>query len=751
MIRARSFEEIVRSMIGYLRTTEMGRNVDVKIGTATRDVMLDPQGWEMSMLSHAVRDVQKSQSVVFAEDMSEDELDNLVADWFLKRKQGDKATGQVTFYVSYQPQETFIIPGGTIVTKPANAGNPPVKFVTTTSVTLNQKATYSQSSTSPDAVDGYFDVDLAAYAVVADIEAMDSGSTGNVGPGEINMLETALAGGLQVTNKVKTQDGTNQEINKDLGARQRQALTGVSVGTKDGYEARIKQNVSEVLEVLTVGPHETMMLRDGGYGGKLDFYVMARPFKTLEREEIIKKVWSTDNPFGADIILGYQPVSSIVQVELLKNGVSIPTEQGGPIFLKPAQLLNSDMTAAEFGDYALIKDTSGIFSGSIYANDVIRFYSSLALGADESLGIIYNINLTVLRCQNYLELERVTTDDVLAKEAKERRFKIGMTIDVYNGFDTLDVKSNVNSMVVDAFKNTTMKALIQQSDIVAIARQDEGIDNLLIPLDKMMFVEDEITPMEDEQIELRDETNSDIVLNYQPVVKVEYVYNVDEKGNIVGAQLKQEGDVVFVENENIIMNLGNENIRNTIVGTSGTIVDNQAVTFYLSKGRLRSSEGKEVVPADIAVEGTLADIIEVEPEVSILNTDGNSIIVSRITFNVPPTSDELIAGVRVNYYYDDGRTPDYSLVKDTSSNGYTFNAQDKITWLRPFETSKGKHFVKIIYYYTKLNRGDIQLEVNEFATVKSSDIDIKIRNIVPLPSNKIIPGQRSPEAELNDI
>lgn len=751
MIRARSFDEIVRSMIAYLRTTEMGKDVDVKIGTVSREVMLDPQGFEMSMLSHDMRDVQKSQSIVFAEEMPDEDLDYLVSNWWIKRKQGTKAGGSVVFYIKNQPKETFVIPAGTIISKPASAGSLQIKFVTIQTAYLRAKTIYSQSSSSPDAVDGYFDTDLAAYAVSTDIEAKETGTKGIVDAGEIKQIETALAGGLGVVNKVRTADGTDKESNQQLGGRQRQALTGVSLGTKDGYEARIKQNVVEVLEIYTVGPHHEMMLRDGGYGGKADFYVMARPFRIKEREEIISKVISEEYPNGKDVILRDQPVSSIIQVELLKNGVSIPKEQGGPIFLKQAQLLNTDMTQAEFGDYTLIKDVSGDFAGSIHAKDKIRFYSPLGLGINESLGIIYNINLTVIRSQNYLELERELTDDVLAKESKEKRFKIGMTLDLYEGFDILDIKDNITSMIVDSFQKTSMKSLIQQSDIVAITRQDEGVDNVLLPLDKLMFVEDEIIPFEDEQIELRDEKNSDIVLDYQPVVKIEKVYRVDEKGNVVGNALKQDGDVVAVKNENLMMVYENKYLEDIIIGPNNKINDNQVTIFYLSKGRLRSGEGKEVVPGDIDVEGTLADIIEVEPEVEVLDATGKTVVVSRITFNVPPTSEELIAGVRVSYYYDDGRVPDYKLVKDTSSNGYTFNAQDKIVWMRPFETSMGKHFVKIIYQYIKLNRGDIQLGVNEFATIKSSDVDIKIRNIVLLPSNKIIPSQRAPEAELNDI
>jgi len=296
----------------------------------------------------------------------------------------------------------------------------------------------------PDSNRKGFDVDLGAYAVPVEIEAEDYGTLGNVAAGTIiDVASGSFTTGLSVVNKALTSGGTEKETNKELAARQRQALKGISYGTKDGYESRIKQSVVEVKDVLTVGPGHEKMIRDSGYGGKADFYILARPFDTEEREEIISKVITTDSSFGADVVLSNQPVTSIVAVELLINGVSVPSSQGGPTFLSAAQMFDDayDPTTAAYGDYTLVKDT-GKYAGSIYAQDKIRFFSPIGLRSNESLGVIYEVNNTIISCQNYLEVSKILTDDVLAKESKERQFRIGCTIDVYEGFDVLDIKNN---------------------------------------------------------------------------------------------------------------------------------------------------------------------------------------------------------------------------------------------------------------------------------------------------------------------
>ena len=122
-------------------------------------------------------------------------------------------------------------------------------------------------------------------------------------------------------------------------------------------------------------------------------------------------------------------------------------------------------------------------------------------------------------------------------------------------------------------------------------------------------------------------------------------------------------------------------------------------------------------------------------------------------------------GLRVSYYYDDGNDPEYSFDKDVGENASTFNAQDKVTWLVPFDVSNIKatttgdilnRAVKIFYNYIRMNMGDKQLDVNEFASIKSSQINIIIRNVNKLSVDKYVAstgslGTNSSSGDLFDV
>ena len=739
----------------------MGRDLNVKIGSVSREIIIDPVAFEMNLTYDQLRKVQRSQSIIYAEDMEEIELDELVSNWFLRRKDGVRATGEVVFFISSPPATTIQIPAGTIVIKPASEGNAAVRFRTTRTANLTAKDVYPQSSSVPGADTGYLDVDLGAYGVAALVEAVDVGSSGNVDAGTITQMGVGLTG-LRVINKSKTDNGFDKESNISLAARQRQALTGISIGTQNGYEVRIKQNVSEVLDIYTVGPKHEMMLRDGGYGGKADFYIMARPFKTTQRQQIGVKIVGTDSPYGEDIILMEQPVMSIISIELLYNGVSVPQNLGGPVFLRPAQMITYNVPApilnsaapvqiisAGVGDYVVVKD-AGNFAGSIYGQDMIRFTSAIGTGSNESLGITYEVNSTVVSSQNYLELNRGMTDDVLCKEAKERRVQVSCTVDIYSGFDPVGVKNSISDMIISSFNRTGPGVVIQQSDIVDIIREEQGVDNIILPLDQLSFIEDSIIPGISEEIIIRRDDTS-VILKNQPVSRITSIEWLNAKGTVI-KKLKQDNDVIFVEREDIMANSipQNEAVALAIMPASSEEAppDNKVKEFYLAHGRLRTSSGKAVIPTDLIVEGTTSRITEIISETTI-TVENKPRVVAKITFNSPPTSTELLNGVRISYFYDDGRLPDYRLIKDNSDNGFTFVAEDYIQWLKTFDITLGSQVLRINYEYTILNRGDIQLSPYEFASIRSSDITVKIRGTNPVPSS--MKKSISPETELGEI
>ena len=754
MIREKTFEEIIKSMSNYLRDSNLGYNADIKIGSIIREIMIDPQAFEMSVLYHYLTQVQQSQSIVFANQMSTEDLDNLVSNWFLSRKTGGYGQGYLTFNVQAKPIDGFdiVIPAGTKVSAVVALAKLKVNYVTQKTAYIRYKEQYSNYPFDTTATDGYYDNDLSAYAVMVYAVCDTVGPNGNVEAGSVSSIVTPLAGGIRVTNKFKMTGGTNAESNTQLAARQQQALKGVQLGTKDGYEARIKQNVAEVTEVYTVGPGHSKMTRDGGYGGKADYYILARPFVLEGRQEVITKVVTDSNYLGLDVVLKYQPVDSIVSVELLNNGISTG------IFLKEAQLVN--FNGSTYGDYELVKDT-GENAGSIYGQDKIHFLSAVGINPNESLGVIYNVNRTVMSAQNYLEVTKVETDDVLAKESIEEKINIGCTIDVYQGFVAGDVRQNIINDIVSYINSTSQGSLIKQSDIVGLIQLEDGVNNIMMPLDKFMFATDALVPTAVSQINLRTVGDTEVVLSKQPVTKVTSV----EWRNVDGSWVtfKQKGDVNFVQGEYILYSNVNSKIKNDITALNpldNVYPTNNQTSFYLTHNLIRSKSGSTAVPFDIIVEGSNASVIDIVDNVVITIANPNTsdtvnptieVTVAKITFNFPPTSDELWKTLRVNYYYEKDAPNDFELVRDVGQNANTFNAQDKIKWLTEVDLSKGDLTTRINYTYVKLNSGDIQLDANQFVSIDSNSIDVKIRNSVPLPADTNLKGINTSSNDLFDI
>ena len=730
MIKDRSYEEVVQNMVAFLKSSNMGYNADVKIGSVIRELMIDPQAFELSILYNNLQGVQKSQSIVYASEMSTEEMDDLVSNWYLERKPGGYAQGYVMFYVKTRPTQEpgLTIPAGTKISGSMVTNKTKLVFVTTKTAYIKVKSSYSDYAFDESSVDGFFDNDLGVYGVMVYVEAVVSGPNSNMEPGLIHTIDTQLGGGVSVINKVKIGGGTNIETNEQLASRQQQALRGVSRTTQDGYEARIKQNVSEVLDVLTVSAGNSKMLRDGGYGGKADFYIMGRPFNTEEKQEIVTKVITDSNLFGIDIVLKYQPVYEIKSIELMINGIS------SGIFLKASSLANFNGTT--YGDYQLVKDAD-VYGGSIYGNDRLQFLSPVGTRANESLGVIYTVNRTIVDVQNQLEVNRDLTNDVLGKEAIQKNFRVACSIDVYEGFNISEIKQGIIDDTVNFFTNTRLGALVQQSDVVGLIKDQDGVDNIIIPLDKFMFASDEITPSKDTQFIMRTIGDTGVVLSKQPVFDINSV----EWRNVDGSwvSFKQKGDVVYVQSEYVLYNQYNQKVRQDITKTDPLNSDypaNKASEFYLTKAMIRSKDGNKAVPFDIIVEGTGCKIIGIMDNVQVVDSETNTTVeVAKITFNYPPRSEELYNTLRVSYYYEQNLQDDYELVKDVGTNADTFNAQDKLVWLSEVDLSKGDLPVRINYQYNKLNGGDVQLDVNQFVSIDSKSIDIRVRKIVPLPKD----------------
>jgi len=176
------------------------------------------------------------------------------------RKAGVRARGFVTFFTRRTPTATLFIPLGSIVASGS------IQFTTTSdaSIPINNVASFFNPAT------GFFQVDVP-------VEAVQPGSSGNLGAGQIRTIVSGLSG-LSVTNRSPTFGGQPRENNLQLSVRARRALAAVDSGTELGT-LQVAADVAGVEDARVVSAGDAVMQRDFDtdfdkhVGGKVDVWV----------------------------------------------------------------------------------------------------------------------------------------------------------------------------------------------------------------------------------------------------------------------------------------------------------------------------------------------------------------------------------------------------------------------------------------------------------------------------------------------
>lgn len=177
-----------------------------------------------------------------------------------RRRSGVSSRGEVTFYTTRRPTASILIPLGTIV----SGGG--VQFVTTRAASID----FSDLGSFYDPVSG-------RYSVTVPVRASTTGSSGNIGLGQVTSIVTSLAGSMSVINTSKMKGGLDQESNLSLVVRVQNALASVDSGTARGYQ-QTAADVAGVIKANVVSAGDDLMMRDldsdGVHrGGKVDVWV----------------------------------------------------------------------------------------------------------------------------------------------------------------------------------------------------------------------------------------------------------------------------------------------------------------------------------------------------------------------------------------------------------------------------------------------------------------------------------------------
>lgn len=277
----REFDEIVTGIIDVL----LRRNpqIDLKPGTVVRDLVIDPQAFEMSDLWTFLNFIDKSTSLTalrqlddenddsISDPVSQSEfkqrlrsalsltndedvqtlidyaIEKLASNFRVFRKAARESQGAVVFFSETRPTGDVEIPAGTAIwTDPDEVGTV-INFSTDAVVTVSEAN-----------VDLQFNSARNRFEFTASVTADEPGPEGNVSVGAI--VNTNI-GQFQVENPKPMFGGDDEEDNSIFTERAIFKVSSLDVGTRKGYR-RVLLEQSGVQDVFVADAGDPLMQRD---------------------------------------------------------------------------------------------------------------------------------------------------------------------------------------------------------------------------------------------------------------------------------------------------------------------------------------------------------------------------------------------------------------------------------------------------------------------------------------------------------
>jgi hypothetical protein len=399
MVRIRSQNEIILSLIDYFRVTQP--LLDTKPGTISRDLIIDGPSSQLSRLYDQLNQLSSLQSLSLA---IGSDLDNLSQNYGAVRQLGSKSTGPAL--LTFSDLSTDIpISQGSIITAKNGA----------TFIIMNSLVISAVAVTTYQAVAAQYQSDLSfvgitdPYAVQVLVQATAAGIQGNIS--KYSLTTAGIAGINNVTNAVPFSGGSAAETDATFKARVLSIFSGANTGTSLGYENAVKQDPS-VIDAIVVGPGDPLMTRDGtqvvvnpdgtktitsyGTGGKVDVYVYGTTLQQTVDSFIYHDLSNTNNPTNPanNFVLGQIAADSgktVTQKRLddiangtlptqpVNNIISVSGSLSGPNFASQV----TDNLGRITGNFNLLKDT-GVYEGSPWGFDSLQWISDRISNFGES-------------------------------------------------------------------------------------------------------------------------------------------------------------------------------------------------------------------------------------------------------------------------------------------------------------------------------------------------------------------------------
>ena len=409
---------------------------DVETGSVLRDVMIDPQSTQIAALSEELDYLSYLNTFVQnADKISEEDLDEIGANYNVVRSDGNTATGTITFQAISLPSEDIQIgaddgSGGVSVKTLMTEGGNSYEFTTTETVYLKTDATWNSEH--------------GCYEVTAPITANIAGSEYNLGVGTIKVLVDVISNITGVYNYTPTTGGTDRQDNISYAQSIQDAILGGSKNIESGINSVLK-SINGVIEVKTLHPNSEEQPTDAGY-------VVSYIKGSIE-------AFKTDNinyvATSQEYNLSKKPVTRIISVTAKVNGYNKTLKYGKDYYLYPTK---------DESDY------NTIFYGTTQSADKIIFLKTATGTPDPNTTVVVNYayNSLIETCQE--TLNSVLTDylilgNLLVAQAKPIIIDFSTSIKLKYNYNTEVVKNEILTGISNYITSLPLGGDLSQEDM----------------------------------------------------------------------------------------------------------------------------------------------------------------------------------------------------------------------------------------------------------------------------------------------
>lgn len=443
-------DELIQQALNYI--TAWRPDVDTSVGTLIKDIVIDVPATVLGVAYQDLQQIQKASSVNYINELTDNQVEDLAANYNLTRKTGSYATGIITF-IRYSAPTTTITVG-------ASDGTGGVSVSTLkddNGVSYSFTTVETKQFTVANA-DSLYNASRNRWELNVTIQADQVGSDYNVAANSIKMF-SGINGIDDIVNYNACVGGLDIETNEQLGERIKEAAKARLLGTIPGYTTLVN-SFNQIVDSSVIDTSMPDYIRNT-YGNEIDIVVIGQQIEAY-----------TDTiTFDGTMqhILNNQPVISINSITGTANGNAYTFIVGT--------------------DYIFVKDTSDYRESAKGYDKIVWLGTGTLPDMNTQYVINYSVNELISNIQATLDSteNHLLGSDVLVREGEIVYLQMSLDVSTYSGLNPVSSKTQIQNVIQTYVNNLKLGEKIEQSDIVYELRNQLNtiIDNITLPFNVM--------------------------------------------------------------------------------------------------------------------------------------------------------------------------------------------------------------------------------------------------------------------------